>query len=332
VSGNVQIPDGGKAENLRLRQIANNRGAIIRTFSKSSGTGPILLHKVSVDRNGEASGCVVSKCAGIWIANVDEVTLEDVEVFGNGRGVGIAVTDATNVVLRDIYVHDMHWSALEDPNTEQIVGVWPIRVNGLVAYHVRVSNLQGRIDEGALLPYQTDCFDFSAVSGAVVVGSELSTCGEGVDISSAGNQKIWLIDTRYRDIDSWPEKWGSASHSGSIGSQSKNSGLGFVIYSQPNLPATTSIHIYDAVAANVGFNHRWPNQAGFRVIARSKGAVVPLDSQCIRCSAIDSGRTMAFGFMVDPGASLRMVQSRAEGFTRAYAHIAGYEVSKSELK
>src|SRR5881398_2341381 len=69
VLGDITLPNGAWLQNIKFKQLspsATNR----RTLIKTSGSGPITLINVSVNRAGATTdGSITDPAAGIYIAN-----------------------------------------------------------------------------------------------------------------------------------------------------------------------------------------------------------------------------------------------------------------------
>jgi hypothetical protein len=343
VSSNIELPDNCELEGMTFKQIDPGFDGR-RTLFKTSGAGSLTLRGVRVNRNGAPTDGSYLDAAGIWLANQSNVLLEDVEVYGDSLGTGILLVNCNDVQVRRPYVHDMRWSAAMDPGQEQIVGIWINTCVGVDIDSPRVARLSGVI-AGSPRDYQTDGISISQSQNVSIWGGEIRNVGEGTDVSGSGeNRNIWIFGTRYRDIDSWGQKWAhDVKQSGSSGCRASNSGLaGWVVQGGTvDDSAGADIRIDNFLVLDSGTNGHWESSVGGCVIdggdATKKPKVV-----ASHCQAIDTGgATMKYGFRNEyaDGASLRLIDHYVSGATIAelngigsgYVRLleSGYEVQAS---
>jgi len=148
VNGNVTIPDGIVLEDAVFKQLAPNV-TNRRTLVKTTGSGPITFRRVAVDRNGATTDGTISDTAGIWIANIDDIYFEDVEVYGNGLGAGINLISCDRIHLVRPHVHDMRWGAATDPGSEKIVGLWVQSCTNVRIEEPHIHELTGEVFWGS---------------------------------------------------------------------------------------------------------------------------------------------------------------------------------------
>lgn len=70
----------------------------------------VVLHDIRIDRGTNRHQGSPSDAAGIWLDHVVDSELVNVEITGHGRGSGLFMADARNVVVRKLWVHDMTWA------------------------------------------------------------------------------------------------------------------------------------------------------------------------------------------------------------------------------
>ncbi len=304
VSGNVTMPGTLKAQDLHFKQLDSAGSTSRRTLVVSTGTGPLELRRIKVDRNGQTSEGSISNAAGIWIADVDDVVLEDVEVTGNSKGVGINIIDCNRVRVTRPYVHDMRWSDAIDPGTEQVVGVWFQRCTYIDITDYLIGNLDGVIGANPARAYQTDGLDFSGCSYYSVKGGKSYNVGEGIDTSgSDGNNFGSYVGITFIDCDSYGLKFANSARDHTVtGCQSIRCGLaGFTVGgpSQASLQGSSNITFTNCTAIDTGSNGNWAasNPTGFSVLS---GTFAPKTQGIIfiGCRAIDrqGSATMKYGF------------------------------------
>ena len=84
------------------------RTLLIRPGGKASLR--VNLERVKVDRGRYAEQGSRSDSAGIWLDGADRVDFRDVEITGNGKGYGLQITNARNVTLTNLWLHDLVWA------------------------------------------------------------------------------------------------------------------------------------------------------------------------------------------------------------------------------
>lgn len=334
-------------QDVALKQLDPN-GATDRTtlYHSSAANRTITLRRVTVNRNGAPTdSTIVTTAAGIWISGTvgtrnSNVYLEDVEVYGDGPGIGIMLlyTDGARVI--NPYVHDMRWLSAVDPCTEKVVGIWANNSLNMTIQNPKVKNLTGSVTAGVpsgacaagnvigaatYAPYQSDGIAVSAMTGLTVVGGAIENVGEAIDVTGTSpNVNVWFYGNSYYRAGSIGEKWyHDAYNSGSVGSRSYGAGLfGLAIGGTvgPDLTGPQNLHVYDFIAINTGSNGYWSGATqGPTGIASPETMTTPLNIQCVNCQAIDTGSTMKWGFLSNmaTAAALTVVNPYTSGATTA---------------
>lgn len=308
VSGNFRLPDNADIENVILKQLSPGN-ASRRTLIKNSGRGPIRLSRVKVDRGGDTTQGSVNDAAGIWIANVSDVSLEDVEITGNSIGTGLMILNCNRIKVVRPNIHDMRWSAPADPGTEQVVGLWMNGCTDWVIEEPNVRNLDGIMGGQAPRPYQTDGIDVSGSSSWRIIGGTVSRCGEGIDVSgSQGNSGFTISGTEAIDCDSFGIKFANSASRGVItGTVARGCGLGGHVVggaAQPNLPKCENLTFTRCKSISTGATGTWAryNTAGFAVLTGKFDTAWPQGISFVECEAIDEQRppTMKYGYRSEP--------------------------------
>ncbi len=83
-------------------------------------------------------------------AKILGIYLQNVEVYGDGIGVGIRVELADGITDNNSHVHDMRWQSNSDPGIERIVGIWYVRSSNGVITNPRVERLLGSVASGGV--------------------------------------------------------------------------------------------------------------------------------------------------------------------------------------
>jgi len=184
----------------------------------------VNLSRVKIDRGPYAEQGSRSDSAAIWLDGASRVDLQDVEITGNGKGYGLQITNARNVTLTNLWVHDLVWAPyrgdqdLADARVSAVgwnsvpihefreqrrgqtgpAKFYGVRIQEQLTClslanvsHVRISNL--RIERCVArfkfrnLPWQADGLDIGrSTSDVVVEGARIDTTWEGMDVVAGG--------------------------------------------------------------------------------------------------------------------------------------------------
>jgi hypothetical protein len=184
----------------------------------------INLERVKVDRGSDPRQGSRSDSAGIWLDGADRVDMRDVEITGNGKGYGLLITNARNVTVTNLWIHDLVWAPYDGDRPLSYAAVsargwnsvpihefrekgrdrtvaakfYGVRIQEQLtcAYfasvsHVRIENARierclARFDEGDI-PWQTDGLDIGRSSSDVLIDrARIDLTWEGVDVAAGG--------------------------------------------------------------------------------------------------------------------------------------------------
>jgi hypothetical protein len=207
----------------RLWNILSTRTLLIR-----SGDGRRLrinLDHVKVDRGPDPSAGSRTDSAGIWIDGADRIDFRDVEITGNGKGYGLQITNARNVTLTNLWVHDLVWAPYrgdaplseaavravgwnavpihefreQRPGSARAAKFYGVRVqeqltcvslgdvSHVVIRNLRIERCLARFDSGNL-PWQADGLDIGRSSSDVTIdGARIDSTWEGIDVVAGGD-------------------------------------------------------------------------------------------------------------------------------------------------
>ncbi len=336
VSGQIDLPDNLDLADIEFKQLAPAAGT--RTLVKQSGSGPLRLTRVKVDRGAPVANALLSaEGMGIAIANINDVTLDGVEIYNGGAGWGIRVTYGNNILVRDLHVHDMTWSSSNVGDAtvgggEKIIGASFGASNNITLINPRIEHLLGTVPGAGFTnrAMQSDGLNFTEVNNATVFGGYVADVTEGVDTYGNGFEtNLWFIGTTFENIGwdgpvgsgGFAVKIGSLRDSGTIGVTVNNvlgRGACFVTSSSASVAPkwTERIRFIDSTCYN-------PNGQGFTIGLSSVVPYVPppTDVQCINCVAISDNGLMEFGFKNDEAAGpWTLINPKALGYTTAFIH------------
>ena len=255
----------------RLWQSLSVRTLLIRP----DGDRPIRvnLHRVKVDRGPYAEHGSRTDSAGIWLDGADRVDFRDVEITGNGKGYGLFISNASNVTLTNLWVHDLVWAPYpgDKPLSRAAVAAmgwnsvpihefreqrsgrpggkfYGVRIQEQLSCvslanvkHVRIENVRiqrcmARFDTGDL-PWQADGLNIGQSSVDVVInGGTIESTWEGVDVvaGGAGIDGLRINGLTIADSFSYGLKMGYQLRNASVSGLSvRGAGLAGVVLSGP---------------------------------------------------------------------------------------------------
>ncbi len=262
--------------------------------------------------------------AGIWISNSSNITLNDVEVYGDGVGFGIILAQDTNVHLVRPYVHDMRWASQVQPENESLVGIMAVRSSHVVMDSPRVANLtpaainaiSGRA--AGRRNNMTDGIDSSGTQEFIVNDPEIWNVGEGIDISGKFSTTFRISGGNLHDIDSYCYKVTHKQGPGVIrNSTATRCGLGGFVLSGP----VSGVKLVNDNAINIGQGSQWPNKGKFGFSLEFSYGAMPSNITIANCKSIDSqaSPTTYDGFYYQgghgPAQNVLITGSSAHGFS-----------------
>lgn len=199
----------------------------VRTLLIRSGDGrpiKVNLNRVKIDRGPYAEGGSRTDSAGIWLDGADRVDFRDVEITGHGKGYGLLITNARNVTLANLWIHDLVWAPYRGDRPlsqadvarigwnmvpihefrekgrgagpaakfygvriqEQLTCAFLANVSRVRIESARIERCLARFDTGNL-PWQTDGLAIGQSSTDVIInGARIDSTWEGVDIGAGG--------------------------------------------------------------------------------------------------------------------------------------------------
>lgn len=304
VAGSLEIRNDITLTNAKFLQ--KGFAVNIRTLKKSSGS--ITLKRVVVHRGQNERNGSIGDSAGIFLQDVSDSLLEDVEVTGNGYGAGIWIEGSNRVTLLRPYVHDMRWSTVAPPQFEQLLGIWINQSNDVNILYGRVINLLGETGDGVYRSWQSDGITLSRTSHAFILSTAVENTGEGFDVTGTyGNEHFEIAHSSAIDSDSFGFKVANSGRHGLIrDSVAIRAGYaGFVVSgpSEAGLEIKSSeITIERSQAVNTGYNRRWSqyNVSGFLILQGlhdDDNKDFPQKVRIVDSQSIDNERhTTKFGF------------------------------------
>jgi hypothetical protein len=259
--------------------------------------------------------------AAIWIANVTGVRLVDVEVFGDGLGTGILIADSKDVHFVRPYVHSMRWESEVQPENEVLIGIWSLRSVNVTIDSPRILNLLPTAIEATggraagSRNSMTDGIASSGTQGLIINEPDISSVGEGIDISGRYTTSDFVIrGGKLHDIDGFCYKVSSRQGPGLItGSVAERCGLGgYVLAGQ-----VSDVRLLGNIARDIGSGRKWSKFgiAGFSL--QAVRGLMPSNIVLQDNQAIDQQKppTMQVGFASDRrNSSNQLVNSSVSGY------------------
>ncbi|MCA9445469.1 MAG: right-handed parallel beta-helix repeat-containing protein [Candidatus Omnitrophica bacterium] len=301
----------------------------VRTLTlRGSEENPVKvrLENIKVDRGRHPSSGGRNDSMGILIRDAAPVAATDVEVTGDGKGVGLSIHDCKNVRLTKINIHDMNWAPYEGDNIfdiltaqdvrddfhwnhfpiyefrdsmkrfvrvriqEQLVGLWISQSENVEVLDSTIDRLQVAIG-GDLYPLQTDAMTVNRVKNIVARNSHFSKTWEGIDFTGDAGQGFEWRDCVAEDTLGFSFKVAHPKQNGKmINCRAERSALGgFTIGAE-----SENIQLIDCIALETGAGNLWRETdgspfievIGIRVDGQS-GLETPKNILIERCSAIN---------------------------------------------
>jgi hypothetical protein len=329
VTGNLELPSDTDLSDATILPATSGHGPVRSLYTIRASN--IRLTNVRIDRGSNPSLGLGSNVdpyrvhldtAAIWLANVIDATLTDVEVFGDGVGTGIKVIASSNVRLIRPHVHDMRWQSPVQPENEVMVGIWVVQSRDVTIDKPRVANLtptaiqatggraSGRRNN------MTDGVTSSGTHGLVIEGAEIWNVGEGFDFSGTFTTSNFTISGAHvRDVDSFCYKMTNRQGPGTIvNSTALRCGLGGYVLAGP----VTGIQLINDQALDIGSNGHWKASSPKGFALQEQRGEVPTDITIQNSKAIDTQArpTMTYGFFNQvprPAQGLRFMDSVSSG-------------------
>lgn len=329
----VILPGDATLADATFRQ-AFPSGAIIRAIV-AENVANIAMTNIRLDRGRDPSQGLAPGAdpyrthldsAGILLSHVENATLTDIEVFGDGVGTGIKIVEAAHVRLIRPHVHDMRWASAVQPENEIMVGIWALASRDVTLDSPRVHDLTptaieahgGRAD--GRRNNMTDGINSSGAQDLTILNAEISNVGEGLDFSGKHTTRNFTIDgAALRDIDSFCFKSTHAEGGVVRRSRAERCGLGgFVLAGR-----VRNVAFIDDEARDIGANGLWPanKHTGFSLEYAYES--LPTEISISGCRSIDAQQTptTTVGFFNEARAELpqtiRFDGNVAQGFVRA---------------
>jgi hypothetical protein len=304
VNGHLQLPANAWLQDITIKQLTP--GTQIRTV-RSNDVDNIRLERVKVDRNGDGTlGALDNDSIGLHIDGGTGHHLEDVEVYGDDAGTGLAVWLASNFQIIRPHVHDINYVRGSDPGDDMIQGIWILGCSKFSLVSPRVH------DMGGTFPGQESVTQYSR-GLAIAFNSDFSIVDahgwdldQGCDISGSNGNERWSVTGGVMsDCFSAGWKGANSARDGTFnGCIAVRCGQAGFIFSGPAEDAlevlTGQVSVVNCAAYDTG-NDYWlasQNVAGFRIVNSDFDPETCEGIHFYNCRAIDRRDTplMEYGF------------------------------------
>ncbi|MEM7202674.1 MAG: hypothetical protein AAF628_20570 [Planctomycetota bacterium] len=333
VRGNLNIPSGLDLEDAIFVQ--RDDPANVSTLRTDPTPGATTTHirmrriKIVVGRDPTQGERGLN--FGVEIRNAEDVVLEDVEVTGSRKCVGLFVVFSQNVQIVRPYIHDMFWQD-DSASIEQIYGIEIDRCVNVDVVEPFIQNL-GRTEPQPSGPpritnWQTDGIAIQGSRLFRVLGGVIDNCGECIDITGAAPQEHFLIHGVFvSDADYAGIKIVNSARQGVVSSCVARTCLVAFVVAGPDIVAACQgaevrdIRISGCMAIDTGTVDTVTSSLGipgigFHVLNQKQDPRYPLRVLFTDCVAQnrDGARKVEFGFREDdclvPGRENRALNCR----------------------
>jgi hypothetical protein len=304
IAGNMTLVESAWLRDITFKQLTPAAGSV-RTLTSAGGSN-IRLERVTVDRNGSGTDGAHQDDAGVYISGGTGHYFENVEVFGDGKGGGFVLYNATDCDLVGVHVHDMSFVEPGATN-DRINGIWVVDCVGVRLDRCLSHDLLGDYGSGLTARF-TRGFTFSGSREFQVHGCRTWNVDQGNDVTGAsGNSWFHFSDCFAVDCKTVGFKCSNTARDGQFSDcTSVRAGVwGFVVNGPTGAGvtalATSNIQFSDCAAYDTGYPHSLPvagTKVGFRAMQGSYDLDTTLGIRFIGCKAHDRqvSKTMAYGF------------------------------------
>lgn len=325
ISGELVLPDGALVKNATFIQLSPETAQ--KTIKKQGGW-IVGIQNITIDRGTNKYSGTNTNSAAIYLENCRITSfLEDIEIYGHGKGVGLYLLDIFNPPeIKNIYVHDMRFASETLPQYEQLCGIWLNQCSNITLLDPKIYNLGSDIP-GQNSFIQTDAITVSGGYNINIIRPDINSCGEGIDFTgSLGNRQISIIGGTVKNCDSFGIKLANSVRQALVYRVIvENCGLaGFVISgpSEANLPLPQNIDLVHCKAINIGSNGNWASYlvSGFCILSTQYNPSYPQNVQFHLCTAEDTQlvKTMKYGFRNETNNASNLLRNCSSiGYTTA---------------
>jgi hypothetical protein len=306
VRGELVLPANAQLQDITVKQLSPVGSG--RCTLTSNGGDNIKLTRVKVNRNGDGTnGNDSFDAAGIFITGGSGHHFEDVEVWGDDKGSGFVVWEASNFDVVRLHVHDIRYAGA-DPGDDRVQGFWFRLCSDFRLIAPKLHDLGGSASSSLAKKWSRNAF--GGCSNFSVIDAQVWNVDQGIDLTGGpSNTNFRIIGGSARDCGSVGFKFANAARGGVvIGATTERCDLYGFFASGPsgddNSIWTGNITFVDCLALDTGSAGTWSDPesirpAGFAVEVGSFHLTEsPLGIRFVNCTALDRQAvpTMQYGF------------------------------------
>lgn len=309
VTGDILLPENAYIMSARFKQLSPNNTS--RRTLYANGVDGITLIDVVVDRNGSGSEGALATAAGIWIQGGSRHILSGVEVFGPSMGSGVSVQSATDIQIRNPYMHDLTYALATSPGDDRVQGIWMSACSDFDIINPRIEDMGGTVGGGAFNAIWTRALIIGLGShDFTIMGGTIRRVDQGLDLT--GSEGCWnfrIIGVRVEYCQTYGFKNANFNRYGSIISCTayRAGSIGFIFSgpsSDPDTPAANMpilVTVSDCQAIDTGYENTGRGTStptGFAVFPSTYFTDYPRGIVFDNCRAIDTQtvKTQYYGF------------------------------------
>lgn len=219
----------------RFREKLFTRTLLIRSPDKKKKLN-IRLENIYIDRGTDETQGLPSDSAAIWLDGV-KGSLENIEITGNGSGMGIMIVNSSELKLAQVSIHDMFWKPwnskpqldynkvsqnwnevpywqLSRNGTEQfkglyfdweriqerIAGIHIVQSKKIDLENITIESLMARFEDNRLIEYQTDGVTIGSNTDDIHINQlNASKVWEGIDLTGSPLANATVKNSRVED-------------------------------------------------------------------------------------------------------------------------------------
>lgn len=314
----------------------------LRTLLIRGAEGKLIavkLEKVRILRGHHPETGGRTDGAGIMVEYASPVKLSDVEITGDGKGMGLQIKSCRQVRLERLNIHDMRWALYPGdimPTAaslkadwgwnnnpiyefraglnrfvrvrvqEQLVGLFIVMCEDVEVVDSTIARLGTEI-AGRFFPWQADGMTINSNKNLTIRRCQISDVWEGIDFTGQGGEDFVEEDVTTTDTFSYGFKFAHGKKNGRVTRcTSIRAGMtGFLIGSECDNVTFTDCHSLETGAAGYWTTGEVkPSVSGFRIEGVA-GSPLPRRVRLENCTAINKefAGAMAYGFLCEANAA-----------------------------
>lgn len=308
IAGNLTLVSNAWLQDISFKQLTPTGGTRRTLYSLNADN--ITLVNVTVDRNGDGTAGAHQVDAGVYIDGGSGHYLDDVEVFGDDIGVGLALDTVTDTDVVRSHVHDINYLLGADPGNDRVMGIYLTDCTRVRLIDCRAHDIGGDYGSGYTLRWSRG-FGFARCENVEIHGCYTWMVDQGYDFTGGipGNRRFLVADSFAIDCLTWGFKFANCAYEGRVdGCMAVRPGLSGFVANGPTGAGLTGYETRDITFSNCDTYDTGATGlpgapvAGGKIAFRVLNGTFDIDStvgiRFLGCKAIDtqSVRTMTTGF------------------------------------